>query len=83
MSKKTNTQEEKMSTKKTKKTPVLRSYDSTTGWIAKGITMEELTQTLKGLRKAFVEAGFVPGLVDDMLYSWFSAQRFIVLPEGK
>jgi hypothetical protein len=70
-----------MSTNKTKRELVLKAYDPKSGWLTQGITAEELSEVLKGLRKALDAAGFAPDEVNDLLASWFRAQRFFALPK--
>jgi hypothetical protein len=66
---------------KTKRPLFLRAYDPETGWLAQGITTDELSEVLKGLRKALNEAGFSPEEASDLLSSWFRSQSFFALPK--
>jgi hypothetical protein len=75
------TKERKMTTSKAEKGLVLKAYDPQTGWLTQGITMEDLAEVLKGLRKALTEAGFTPEETSATLISWFQAQNFFALPK--
>jgi len=60
---------------------VLKAYDPKTGWLAQGITTEDLSKVMRGLRKALTEAGFAPEETSEILVSWFQAQNFFALPK--
>lgn len=72
-----------MSESKTKREMVLKIYDPSMGCFTPGITMEELSEVLKSMRKSLTDSGFTSELVDDILASWFDSQHFFALPEGK